>query len=71
MSGPDEREVKKLLGEDVVDCLLEALGRGDLGPQQAEDLAFQLHDTAGGQSETCQRTYELQLRQTNYASSLV
>ena len=43
-----ETEVRQCLGPKVVDCLLDAVDRGDLSLQQAEDLARGLHPTAGG-----------------------
>ena len=43
-----EKEVRERLGPKVVDTLLEAVDRGNLGLQQAEDLADGLHPTAQG-----------------------
>ena len=47
-SSPEEREVYKLLEEEVVSCLLDAVDRGDIKLQQIVDLAGVLHPTAGG-----------------------
>ena len=44
----NEKQVRKLLGSNVVDCLLEAVDRADLTLEQIEDLARGLHLTAGG-----------------------
>ena len=44
----DEREMRDILGTEVVDCLLEAVDRGDFSQQQAEDLAGGLHQRARG-----------------------
>ena len=47
-SDPEEREVYKLLGPEVIGCLLDKVDRGDVGLQQVEDLAGSLHSKAKG-----------------------
>ena len=43
-----ECEARRLLGEGTVESLLEAVDRGAISLQQAEDIAFKLHPTVGG-----------------------
>merc|ERR1712226_84030 len=45
----DERNVRQQLTPKVVDCLLEAVDRGEVSLQQAEDLAMGLHRRTGGE----------------------
>ena len=47
-SSPEEREVYKLLGPEVIGCLLDRVDRGDVSLQQVEDLAGGLHTKAKG-----------------------
>ena len=47
-SSPEEREVYKLLGPEVIGCLLDRVDRGDVSLQQVEDLAGRLHTKAKG-----------------------
>ena len=43
-----EAEVRKQLGDKVVDCLLEAVDHGHLSLQETKDIAQGLHSTVGG-----------------------